>query len=228
MMRIAQTRLSIDTTPREIKEITAEVARWAERQHVSVGLLTLYIQHTSASLLIQENASPDVLRDLDVFLRRVVPEDVALYRHNDEGPDDMPAHIKSALTQTQLTIPVADGRLQLGTWQGIFVLEHRASPHRRSLILTLIGEEAAGSFSRGSVRIALASGSDRENLNVTPASSIRDDITTDDQPRSVGAEPGAPEFGNCESCCSASEGFRKTIRCCLTTFATGPVAGPGK
>jgi secondary thiamine-phosphate synthase enzyme len=146
MMRIAQTRLSIDTTPREIKEITAEVARWAERQHVSVGLLTLYIQHTSASLLIQENASPDVLRDLDVFLRRVVPEDVALYRHNDEGPDDMPAHIKSALTQTQLTIPVADGRLQLGTWQGIFVLEHRASPHRRSLILTLIGEEAAASF----------------------------------------------------------------------------------
>jgi secondary thiamine-phosphate synthase enzyme len=146
MMRIAQTRLSIDTTPREIKEITAEVARWAERQHVSVGLLTLYIQHTSASLLIQENASPDVLRDLDVFLRRVVPEDVALYRHNDEGPDDMPAHIKSALTQTQLTIPVADGRLQLGTWQGIFLLEHRASPHRRSLILTLIGEEAAASF----------------------------------------------------------------------------------
>jgi secondary thiamine-phosphate synthase enzyme len=145
-MRIAQTRLSIDTTPREIKEITAEVARWAERQHVSVGLLTLYIQHTSASLLIQENASPDVLRDLDVFLRRVVPEDVALYRHNDEGPDDMPAHIKSALTQTQLTIPVADGRLQLGTWQGIFLLEHRASPHHRSLILTLIGEEAAASF----------------------------------------------------------------------------------
>ena len=144
-MRIAQTRLSIDTTPREIKEITAEVARWAERQEVSVGLLTLYIQHTSASLLIQENASPDVRRDLHEFLRRVVPEDVALYRHDDEGPDDMPAHIKSALTQTQLTIPVADGRLQLGTWQGIFVLEHRASPHRRSLVLTLIGEETAGS-----------------------------------------------------------------------------------
>ena len=144
-MRIAQTRLSIDTTPREIKEITAEVARWAERQEVSVGLLTLYIQHTSASLLIQENASPDVRRDLHEFLRRVVPEDVALYRHDDEGPDDMPAHIKSALTQTQLSIPVADGRLQLGTWQGIFLLEHRASPHRRSLVLTLIGEETAGS-----------------------------------------------------------------------------------
>jgi len=144
-MLIAQTRLSIDTAPREIKEITGEVTRWAERQRVSAGLLTVYIPHTSASLLIQENASPDVLRDLDAFLRRIVPEDTALYRHNDEGPDDMPAHIKSALTQTQLTIPVTDGRLQLGTWQGIFLLEHRASPHRRSLVLTLIGEETAGS-----------------------------------------------------------------------------------
>ena len=140
-MRIAQTRLTVDTAPREIKEITDEVARWAERQRISVGVLTLYIPHTSASLLIQENASPDVRRDLDAFLRRIVPEDVALYRHNDEGPDDMPAHIKSALTQTQLSIPIADGRVQLGTWQGIFLLEHRASPHRRSLVLTLIGED---------------------------------------------------------------------------------------
>ena len=139
-MRIAQTRLSIETAPREIREITAEVARWVEGQPVSVGLLTVYIPHTSASLLIQENASPDVRRDLGAFLRRIVPENMALYRHNDEGPDDMPAHIKSMLTQTQLTIPVADGRMQLGTWQGIFLLEHRASPHRRSL--TLIGEDA--------------------------------------------------------------------------------------
>jgi secondary thiamine-phosphate synthase enzyme len=139
-MLIAQTRFSIDTAPREIKEITGEVARWAERQRVSTGLLTVYIPHTSASLLVQENASPDVLRDLDAFFRRIVPEDVVLYRHNDEGPDDMPAHIKSALTQTQLTIPMTNGRLQLGTWQGIFLLEHRASPHSRSLILTLIGE----------------------------------------------------------------------------------------
>ena len=140
-MHIAQTRLSIVTTPREIKEITAEVAAWTERERVSVGLLTLYIPHTSASLLIQENASPDVRRDLDAFLHRIVPENVALYRHNDEGPDDMPAHIKSALTPTQLTIPVTDGRLQLGTWQGIFLLEHRASSHCRALILTLIGEQ---------------------------------------------------------------------------------------
>ena len=140
-MRIAQTRLSVDTAPREIKEITDEIARWAEHQRISVGVLTLYIPHTSASLLIQENASPDVRRDLDDFLKRIVPEDVALYRHDDEGPDDMPAHIKSALTQTQLSIPLTDGRMQLGTWQGIFLLEHRASPHRRSLVLTLIGED---------------------------------------------------------------------------------------
>jgi secondary thiamine-phosphate synthase enzyme len=140
-MRIAQTHFSIDTAPREIKEITAEVAGWTERQRVSTGLLTVYIPHTSASLLIQENASPDVRRDLDAFLRRIVPEDMALYRHNDEGPDDMPAHIKSALTQTQLTIPVTDSRLQLGIWQGIFLLEHRASPHRRELVLTLVGGE---------------------------------------------------------------------------------------
>jgi secondary thiamine-phosphate synthase enzyme len=140
-MRIAQTRLSIDTQPREIKEITAEVARWVECQHISTGLLTAYITHTSASLLIQENASPDVRHDLDAFLRRIVPEDMSLYRHNDEGPDDMPAHIKSALTQTQLTIPVTNGRLQLGVWQGIFLFEHRALPHQRSLVLTLIGEE---------------------------------------------------------------------------------------
>jgi secondary thiamine-phosphate synthase enzyme len=140
-MQIAQTHLTIDTAPREIKEITAAVANWAERQRISIGLLTVYIPHTSASLLIQENASPDVLRDLDTFFRRIAPEDVTLYRHNDEGPDDMPAHIKSALTQTQLTIPVTDGRLQLGTWQGVFLLEHRAAPHRRSLILTLVGEK---------------------------------------------------------------------------------------
>jgi len=139
-MRIAQTRLTIDTAPREIREITCEVGAWSASQRIAAGLLTVYIPHTSASLLIQENASPDVGRDLDAFLRRIVPEDVSLYRHNDEGPDDMPAHLKSALTQTQLTIPVTDGRLQLGTWQGIFLLEHRASPHHRSLILTLIGE----------------------------------------------------------------------------------------
>ena len=139
-MRIAQTRLSIATTPREIKEITRQVADWVAAQDIDRGLLTVFIPHTSASLLIQENASPEVRRDLDDFLRRLVPEDTRLYRHSDEGPDDMPAHLKSALTQVQLSIPVVDGRLALGTWQGIFLLEHRASPHDRGLVLTLLGE----------------------------------------------------------------------------------------
>jgi secondary thiamine-phosphate synthase enzyme len=142
-MRIAQQQISVDTAPREIKDITATVADWVARQGIALGLLTIFIRHTSASLLIQENASPDVRRDLAAFLRRLVPEDPALYRHDDEGPDDMPAHLKSALTQVQLSIPVAEGRLQLGTWQGIFVLEHRAVAHRRDLVLSLIGEERA-------------------------------------------------------------------------------------
>jgi secondary thiamine-phosphate synthase enzyme len=139
-MAIAQDRLTVDTKPREIKEITAEVAGWVKARRVTRGLLTLFIPHTSASLLIQENYSPAVRQDLADFLAKLAPEDPALYRHNDEGPDDMPAHLKSALTQVQLTIPVTDGQIRLGTWQGIFLLEHRAAPHRRELILTLIGE----------------------------------------------------------------------------------------
>ena len=139
-MQLLQHRLSIETAPREIREVTAEIAAWAAAQPVERGLLTVFIPHTSASLLIQENYSPDVKRDLDAFLRGLVPEDPRLYRHNDEGPDDMPAHIKSALTQVQLTIPVSGGKIQLGTWQGVFLLEHRVAPHRRDLLLTLIGE----------------------------------------------------------------------------------------
>ena len=139
-MAIAQDRLTVDTKPREIKEITAEVAGWAKARRITRGLLTLFIPHTSASLLIQENYSPAVRQDLADFLAKLAPENPTLYRHNDEGPDDMPAHLKSALTQVQLTIPVTDGEIRLGTWQGIFLLEHRAAPHRRELILTLIGE----------------------------------------------------------------------------------------
>ena len=139
-MRIAQDRLTIATTPREIREITGEVARWVASQGIARGLLTVFIPHTSASLLVQENYSPDVRHDLAAFLARLAPEEPALYRHNDEGPDDMPAHLKSALTQVQLTIPVTNGEVQLGTWQGIFLLEHRAAPHQRDLVLTLIGE----------------------------------------------------------------------------------------
>lgn len=139
-MRLVQHRLVIETRPREIREVTREVADWVAGQGVTRGLLFVFILHTSASLLIQENYSPAVRADLDAFLRRLVPEDPALYQHNDEGPDDMPAHIKSALTQVQLTIPVAEGRLALGTWQGVFLFEHRASPHRRELVLTLLAE----------------------------------------------------------------------------------------
>jgi len=139
-MPVAQERLTIETKPREIKEITREVAGWAARQGIARGLLTIFIPRTSASLLIQENYSPAVRQDLAAFLGRLAPEEPALYRHNDEGPDDMPAHLKSALTQVQLTIPVSEGEIRLGTWQGIFLLEHRAAPHRRELILTLIGE----------------------------------------------------------------------------------------
>jgi len=140
-MRIAQDRLTIETAPREIKEITREIAGWVARQKIARGLLTVFIRHTSASLLVQENYSPDVRRDLAAFLARLAPEEPERYRHNDEGPDDMPAHLKSAVTQVQLTIPVSEGVIQLGTWQGIFLLEHRAAPHRRELVLTLIGEE---------------------------------------------------------------------------------------
>ena len=143
-MRMAQGQIEFATRPREIKEVTSEIARWAAAQGVVRGLLSVYIPHTSASLLVQENASPEVKRDLDDFLRRLVPEDARLYRHDAEGPDDMPAHLKAALTQVEISIPVREGRLALGTWQGIFLLEHRASPHRRTLLLTLIGEEDGG------------------------------------------------------------------------------------
>ena len=103
-------------------------------------MLTVFIQHTSASLLIQENADPDVIRDLRDFFSRIAPEDDGLYTHTVEGPDDMPAHIRAALTSTQLSIPVTDGRAALGTWQGLYVFEHRARAHTRRIVLHLIGE----------------------------------------------------------------------------------------
>ena len=133
-------RIEVATPGRGMVEITDPVGRWVARQGVGTGLLTLWCRHTSASLLVQENASPDVRADLEEFFRRIVPEGGAgLYRHADEGPDDMPAHIRAALTQTQLGIPVDGGRLVLGTWQGIFLYEHRSRPHRRELVLHLIG-----------------------------------------------------------------------------------------
>lgn len=122
-------------------EITDSVADWVAGGGITTGLLTVFIKHSSASLLIQENADPDVQHDLVSFFRRLVPEDQSLYRHTTEGPDDMPAHIKSALTQTSLGIPVIDGRLALGTWQGLYIFEHRARSYRRRVVLHLSGEE---------------------------------------------------------------------------------------
>jgi len=133
-------RMQVATRGKGLYPVTQEIESWTEARSVRTGLLTVFIQHTSASLTIQENADPDVVRDLDEFFERLAPENAKWYRHTVEGPDDMPAHIRSALTQTQLTIPLVDGRLALGVWQGIYVFEHRSSPHRRSIVLHLAGE----------------------------------------------------------------------------------------
>jgi secondary thiamine-phosphate synthase enzyme len=139
-VRQATHRLEVATRGKGLYEITTAVARWLEGQNIATGLLTAFVQHTSASLTIQENADPDVVHDLNAFFNRLAPEDGRLYRHTIEGPDDMPAHIRAALTLTQLSIPVERGRLALGTWQGIYLFEHRARPHRRSVILHVFGE----------------------------------------------------------------------------------------
>lgn len=138
-MMQARTSLIIETHGAGLSEITQDVARWISKQEIEEGLLTLFIRHTSASLLIQENADPNVLADLNAFFTAIAPYDRD-YRHRSEGPDDMPAHIKAALTQTHLGIPVTDRRLTLGTWQGVFLFEHRDRPHRREIVLHLVGE----------------------------------------------------------------------------------------
>ena len=139
-MRLAQHRITVATEGQRLYEITKAVVAWTADQRMARGLLTIYLPHTSASLLIQENADPDVRADLEAFFRRLVPENARAYRHITEGPDDMPAHIKAALTQTQLSIPSEDGCLALGTWQGVYLFEHRRAPHSRQVSLTLIGE----------------------------------------------------------------------------------------
>ncbi|HEX2592892.1 MAG TPA: secondary thiamine-phosphate synthase enzyme YjbQ [Rhizomicrobium sp.] len=122
-----------------LNDVTDPVAKFVKNSGIRDGLLTCFIRHTSASLVIQENADPDALRDLQDFFTRIAPRE-APYRHDTEGPDDMPSHIKSALTQTSLSIPVQGGRMALGTWQGLYVFEHRDAPHRREVLLHLIGE----------------------------------------------------------------------------------------
>lgn len=139
-MRQAQHRLQVDTPRRGLFEITRPVAAWLASTGLRDGLLTLFIRHTSASLLLQENADPAVQRDLERFLARLVPDGDPLFEHVAEGRDDMPAHVRSALTQTQLAIPFERGALCLGTWQGIYVYEHRLRGHRREVALHALGE----------------------------------------------------------------------------------------
>jgi secondary thiamine-phosphate synthase enzyme len=132
--------LTIATRGPGLVDITRKVAAFVAQSAIREGLLTLFIRHTSASLLIQENADPDVLADLERFMRRTVSRDTSLYRHTTEGPDDMPAHIRSALTQTSLSIPVTGGATTLGTWQAIYVFEHRDRGHDREIALHIIGD----------------------------------------------------------------------------------------
>ena len=139
-MRQAQHRLTVCAPKQGLHEVTGEIAGWVAGQPLRAGLLTVFLRHTSASLIIQENADPDVQYDLERVFADLAPEDPRLYRHTAEGPDDMPAHIKAALTQTQLSIPVADRRMLLGSWQGIYLFEHRRTPSPRELVLHLLGE----------------------------------------------------------------------------------------
>jgi secondary thiamine-phosphate synthase enzyme len=131
--------IQISTRGKGLYPFTREVAQWVASLKIETGLLTVFVQHTSASLAIQENADPDVVRDLADYFERLAPENDARYRHQDEGPDDMPAHIRAALTATSLTIPVVRARMALGTWQGLYLFEHRAAAHRRSVVLHLVG-----------------------------------------------------------------------------------------
>lgn len=128
----------IETRGKGLYDLTQEVRQWLAGCRADTGLLTLFVRHTSASLIIQENADPDVRHDLEAFLSRLVPENDPLYRHCQEGPDDMPAHVRAALTQTHLSIPVQDGHMVLGTWQGIYLFEHRRAGQRREVIAHLL------------------------------------------------------------------------------------------
>jgi secondary thiamine-phosphate synthase enzyme len=138
-VRQANTVLRVQTPGRALVEITRPIATWVDESGFVDGLLTVFVRHTSASLLIQENADPAVRHDLERFFARLVPEGDRLFEHRAEGADDMPAHVRSALTQTQLSIPLLDRRLALGTWQGIYLYEHRTRGHRREVVLHLIG-----------------------------------------------------------------------------------------
>lgn len=140
MMRQAHTQLQVATPGRGFTEITGRVAEWVRACGLRDGVLTAFIRHTSASLLVQENADPEVRRDLERFFARLAPDGDPLFRHVTEGPDDMPAHVRAALTQTQVAVPVIEGRLGLGTWQGLYVYEHRTRGQPRDVWLHMVGE----------------------------------------------------------------------------------------
>ena len=139
MLHQASHTLAIRASRPGLHELTKDVALWVENSGIQDGLATIFCRHTSASLVIQENAAPAARRDLEHYFERIAPEDAG-YEHDDEGPDDMPAHLRSALTSTQLSIPVQNGRLALGTWQGIFLFEHRRNMPERQIVLHLVGE----------------------------------------------------------------------------------------
>jgi secondary thiamine-phosphate synthase enzyme len=139
-LKFPNTTLTIATKGKGLYSFTRQVEQWLAKQNASNGLLTVFVQHTSCSLAIQENADPDVTLDLRDFFERLVPEESRGYRHTTEGPDDMTSHIRSTLTHTSISVPVISGRLALGTWQGLYVFEHRAYPHQRRVVLQLIGE----------------------------------------------------------------------------------------
>ena len=139
-MRQSLHRLHIETHGKGLVEFTRPLLAWVLEQGIDTGLLTLWCRHTSASLTVQENADPTVRQDIARYFEDLVPEDGRRYAHDDEGPDDMPAHLRAMLTGPQLTIPIAEGRPVLGTWQGIYLFEHRRAPHRREVVLHLLGE----------------------------------------------------------------------------------------
>ena len=139
-MRQAFLTIRVSTSGPGLYDVTDKVMAFVQTEKIADGLLTCYIRHTSASLLIQENAAREVRSDLETFFARIAPEDASAYAHDDEGPDDMPAHIRTALTQVHLCIPLIGSRLALGTWQGIYLFEHRRRPHTRTLVLHLLGE----------------------------------------------------------------------------------------
>ncbi len=139
-MMQATTILTIETPGQGLHDVTQPVLQWVQKSGIIVGLLTVFCQHTSASLLIQENAAPAARRDLEAYFAAIAPEDAQRYDHDEEGPDDMPAHLRAALTNVHLSIPVIDGKPTLGTWQGIYLFEHRRAAHSRRLVLHLLGE----------------------------------------------------------------------------------------